>query len=1088
MSIQPVPANIDFPTAEREVKEFWDRTRAFDKLREQNAGKPKWSFLDGPITANNPMGVHHAWGRTYKDVFQRYHAGLGQELRYQNGFDCQGLWVEVEVEKQNGFKSKRDIEAYGIDKFVEDCKARVIKYSGVQTTQSQRLGYWMDWDNSYFTMSEENNYSIWRFLHTCHEQKQIYKSHDVMPWCGRCGTGLSQMELSEGYRAVLHTAVFVAFPLREKPGEALLVWTTTPWTLTSNVAAAVSATMTYLRVKAGARIYYVAKSNWEAAREQPATPAHGQAAPPNLMPLKAVVRQVAEGKEPEILGEVLGSALVGLTYEGPYDHLEAVGNVGEVHRVVAWDHVTEGEGSGIVHIAPGCGGDDYRLGNTENLPKIAPLLETGEFKPGFGEFAGRSFQVVAPEVVADLKARGFLVAKENYFHRYPHCWRCSSELAYRLVDEWFINMNWRGDIMEAAKQASWLPTWGLDRELDWLKNMGDWMISKKRYWGLALPIWDCECGHFEVIADREALKARATSGWEAFEGHTPHRPWIDAVTIKCEKCGKNDVKRVRDVGNPWLDASIVPFSTLHYFTKPEYWAEWFPADFVVESLPGQFRNWFYALLAVSAKLTGKSPFKTLLGHGLVLDEHYEEMHKSKGNAIWFDDAVETIGADVMRWMYCCASPEQNLAFGSGPADEKRRQIVLPLWNVYRFFANLAAVDHFDPKQGHVPLAERSTMDRWILSELQVFLETANRGLSGFDTQSVCQAAERFIERLANWYLRSSRRRFYGADWALDKRAAYHTLYEVLDTFIQAVSPMMPFLSEYLYQNLVRGAHGETALADTTAEGSALSVHHRPYPQPDPSRLAPELVAKMSALLDMVALGRNVRNNHRLKTRQPLAKMIVVPANAVQADAIAMFEQELLSELNVKAVEVRQSVNELRTVTVKLDFKKGGPRFGKQVKAVVAALEATPSDKVQATLGQGLPLTLTVDGADVELPADLVKVDATFADGWVGSEEHNCFVLLDSRITPEIAREGVARELTRNLQMMRKEADLQIDQRIVVGVVGTGELVQASIAEWRQSVAEEVLATEWRDSLLDTPLAAQTVQIADGEVKFTLLPA
>jgi isoleucyl-tRNA synthetase len=1089
MSILAVPSNVDFPAVEREVLEFWQRSGAFEALRAQNAGKPRWSFLDGPITANNPMGVHHAWGRTYKDVFQRYHAGLGQELRYQNGFDCQGLWVEVEVEKANGFKSKRDIEQYGIDRFVQDCKERVLKYSGIQAKQSQRLGYWMDWDNSYYTMSEENNYAIWSFLRKCHEQGQVYKSTDLMPWCGRCGTGLSHMELSEGYKAVLHTSVFVAFPLREREGEALLVWTTTPWTLTSNVAAAVSSKMTYLRVRAGTRIYYVAKANFTAARAQPATPAHGQAAPPNLMPLRSILKN-AGGGEPEILGELSGAELVGLTYDGPFDDIEGAAGAREAHRVVDWDHVTEGEGSGIVHIAPGCGGDDYRLGQAQGLPKIAPLDESGNFKPGFGPYSGRAFAEVGEDIVTELKSRGVLVAKERYFHRYPHCWRCSSELAYRLVDEWFISMAWRQEIMESAKQAQWLPEWGLDRELDWLKNMGDWMISKKRYWGLALPIWECgTCKHFDVVANREDLKARASAGWDEFEGHTPHRPWVDKVKIRCEKCGDGEMSRVRDVGNPWLDASIVPFSTLHYFTDRAYWDKWFPADFVVESLPGQFRNWFYALLAVSTKLSAKSPFKTLLGHGLVLDEHHEEMHKSKGNAIWFDDAVETMGADVMRWLYCGSSPEQNVAFGTGPADEVRRQIVLPLWNVYRFFANLAAVDDFKPSEGAPPVAERSVLDRWILSELQSFVDVANRGYAGFDTQSVVRGAERFIERLSNWYLRSSRRRFYGQGWPQDKRAAYHTLYEVLDCFVQCVSPIMPFLTEHLYQNLVRAAHGEVRLADATPGGSVpASVHHRPFPSARDELRAPDLDAKMNALLEVVNVGRSVRNANRLKTRQPLAAMILKPRDAQQAEAIRLFEQDLLAELNVKRLEIKDSVDDMRQFSVKLDFSKAGPLFGKQVKQVAAALERIPAAEIQSAVSGGRDLSVEIDGAALAVPLSALKTDSRLAEGWVGIEERETVVLLDSRITPEVAREGVAREVTRNIQILRKEADLQIEERIVVGVVAKGELVLAAISEWQKEIAEDVLAVAWHGSALDAALASSSVQLGDGEVQLTLTRA
>ncbi len=1087
MSFDRVPAKIDFPGAEREVLAFWERTGAFEALREQNAGKPRWSFLDGPITANNPMGVHHAWGRTYKDVFQRYHAGLGRELRYQNGFDCQGLWVEVEVEKEHGFATKREIEAFGIDKFVEACKARVLKYSAVQSKQSQRLGYWMDWDNSYYTMSEENNYSIWRFLAQCHEKGHVYKGVDVMPWCARCGTGLSQMELTEGYRAVTHTAVFVAFPIRERPGENLLVWTTTPWTLTANVAAAVGPTMTYLRLKAGDQVFYVAKGNYTLARKQPAQPAHGQKPPPGLQSLHAILKNLAKG-EPEVLAEVLGSELVGLTYDGPYDHLDAAAPAKAAHRVVAWDQVVEGEGSGIVHIAPGCGAEDYHLGKERGLPSVVPIDDTGTFGAGFGPFAGKSFTDVSAQVVEDLKARGRLVAREPYFHRYPHCWRCKSELAYRLVDEWYISMNWRGDIMNAAKDATWIPSWGLQRELDWLKNMGDWMISKKRYWGLALPIWECSCGHFTVVKDREDLRARATSGWEAFEGHTPHRPWIDGVTIACDKCGNQHVKRIPDVGNPWLDASIVPFSTWHYFTDREYWEKWFPADLVVESLPGQFRNWFYALLAVSAQLTGKSPFKTLLGHGLVLDQNHEEMHKSKGNAIWFDDAAETIGADVMRWMYCSQSPETNLAFGPVPADEKRRQVLLPLWNVYRFLVNLAVAEGFDPTAAKVPVSERSLMDRWILSELHTFLDVANKGFAGFDTLSVTVAAERFVELLSNWYVRRSRSRFYGESWTVDKRAAYQTLYEVLDTFVQALSPILPFLSERIYQGLVRAPLGEAAFAEPVRGGVPASVHLRPYPQPDATLIDATLSTQIERLLDAVALARGVRNANRLKVRQPLARLVIVPRDETQREAVVRFEDQLRDELNVKAVEVRPKAEELRSLKVKLNFPLAGPHFGPKIGAVGAALGAAPASAVEAAVASGNPLVLDVAGERVELPANMIVATPTYAEGWVGGEQAGAIALFDARITPEIEREGITRELIHLVQQMRKDAGLDFEDRIVLAVKAEGDQVRLAVSEGRGLISEEVLATGWQETLDGQALAERRADLPGGSVSLAIARA
>ena len=716
---KPIAKIPDFPALERGILQLWAERQVFKKLRARNAGGPKWSFLDGPITANNPMGVHHAWGRSYKDMFCRYNAMLGRELRYQNGFDCQGLWVEVEVEKALAISDRRQILDYGIDHFVRRCKERVLTYAARQTEQSIRLGHWCDWDDpamlrllnealadgrsavtftaasgvevtgppeeivaglgspewggSYFTLSDDNNYSIWAFLKRCHEQGFLYRGTDVMPWCTRCGTGLSQMEVAEGRRITSHTSAFVRFPLRGREREALLVWTTTPWTLTSNVAVAVNPQMTYLKLRHGDWVYYVGKENYSHERLQQLEAA-GHRESHKLHTLRTIL----EGSGTvELLGELPGADLVGLRYVGPFDHLPAQRRMGglnayaagpadrsaaETHRVIPWNEVSGTEGTGLVHIAPGCGAEDAALGREHGLVVIAPLAGDGRYLDEFGELSGRLVFDVADDIVKDLKARGLLVARESYPHVYPHCWRCKQELVFRLVDEWFIEMSWRDRIQKIVGEVSWVPADGEAREQDWLRNMSDWMISKKRFWGLALPIWVCgDCGAWSVVGGREELRQRAVAGWQEFSGHTPHRPWIDLVKIRCGACG-GVASRVEDVGNPWLDAGIVPFSTLRHGSDRAYWESWFPADFIVESFPGQFRNWFYALLAMSTMMDGRAPFRQMLGYALVLDARGQEMHKTAGNAISFDDAAETIGAEPMRYMYAARNPTQNLLF------------------------------------------------------------------------------------------------------------------------------------------------------------------------------------------------------------------------------------------------------------------------------------------------------------------------------------------------------------------------------------------------------------------------------------------
>jgi isoleucyl-tRNA synthetase len=575
MPFEPVDTQVDLPAQERRVLELWERNRAFQRLREKSRGKPSWSFLDGPITANNPMGVHHAWGRTYKDAFQRYFAMAGYELRWQNGFDCQGLWVEVEVErdlqKAQGLKlgSKKDIEGLvpgdpfaSIDRFVQLCKERVDKYAKVQTEQSIRLGYWMDWDRgddwskppderkSYFTMSEENNYTIWTFLKRCHERKLIYRGYDSMPWCPRCGVGLSQMEVAEGYQLVAHRAVFTRFRLRHRPGESLLIWTTTPWTLSSNVAAAVNPAIRYVKVLHRDQAYWLAKAALGAKRlEEQFRRKEWVEGVPKLKSLEQLLREKGGF---EVLDELPGDALVGWEYDGPFDELPAQNEPGgfpreiaevatkrgwaaevpatRAHRVIAWDMVSDAEGTGIVHIAPGCGKEDFELGQRERLPPLSPLSEEGIFLPGTGFLAGHNAAepATAELMFEDLRRKDLLFAVEQYPHSYPHCWRCKTELLFRLVDEWYISMSWREDIMRSVEEVTWIPAFGQQREMDWLRNMGDWMISKKRYWGLALPLWTCAtCGGFDVIGSREELEERATAGWDRFAGHSPHRPWID---------------------------------------------------------------------------------------------------------------------------------------------------------------------------------------------------------------------------------------------------------------------------------------------------------------------------------------------------------------------------------------------------------------------------------------------------------------------------------------------------------------------------------------------------------------------------------
>jgi isoleucyl-tRNA synthetase len=1045
-----VPSKVDLPALERNILRHWEEQRSFNKLRELRRDAEPWSFLDGPITANNPMGVHHAWGRSYKDMFQRYHAMLGEQLRYQNGFDCQGLWVEVEVEKQLGFKSKRDIENYGIAAFVEQCKERVRKFAAIQTQQSVRLGYWMNWNDSYFTMSDENNYTIWAFLKRCHEKGWIYKAHDVMPWCGRCGTGLSQHEIAtEGYREVTHVSPFLRMPLLDRPGESLLVWTTTPWTLTSNVACAVHPDKSYLRVRQADQVYYLIEGRKDILKE----------------------------KGPfEVLESLPGAALVGTRYRGPFDELPP--QQGMEHRVIPWTEVTETEGTGIVHIAPGCGKEDFELSKTLGLPVIAPLDELANFLPGFGRFTGKNASDVWQEVIEDLREKGLLYKRENYTHSYPHCWRTNNEVVFRLVDEWFIHMgaqlqkpladitpeekerNLRYQIIDVIGEARWIPGYGYDRELDWLTNMHDWMISKKRYWGLALPIFECEaCKTFEVIGSREELQARAVEGWAEFDGHTPHRPWVDAVKVTCRGCGK-PVSRIPDVGNPWLDAGIVSFSTMRWSTDREYWKRWFPADLVTESFPGQFRNWFYSLLAMSTVMAGRAPFKTLFGYALMRAEDGREMHKSWGNAIEFNEAADRVGADPMRWVFATHIPEQNLNFGWGtfgvkrpgaPESEKppkaRHGALLTLWNVYSFFATYAREDGFDARTPSIPAAERPVLDRWILGALQKLIAEADRGYAEYELHVMMRHVERFIENLSNWYVRRSRRRFWKSESDRDKLAAYQTLHEVLVTLCELLAPVIPFVTEEMYQNLVR----------SWDPAAPESVHHRLFPKADASLVDEALDRVMDHVLEIVELGRSARQKANLKVRQPLARMVVKLGPGVSAGELGPFEAQILEELNVRQLEVVDDLGDRLSVTAKLDAKKAGPRLGKLMQKAMARFRELPAAEVAAAISRG-PVRLAVDGGEVELLPGEVIVERSAAAGWSLGDSPEVQVLVSTHVTEELRQEGLVRDLIRQVQELRKESRLQVADRIRLWV-DASEAVRQAVEANRETLLRETLGVE-----------------------------
>ena len=1043
----------DFPQLERNVLNWWDENSIVSEyLTKNNNSKTSFSFIDGPITANNPMGVHHAWGRTYKDLFQRYYTMQGHEQRYQNGFDCQGLWVEVEVEKELGFKSKKDIEEFGVEKFVNLCKERVKKYSGVQTEQSIRLGYWMDWDNSYFTMSDENNYAIWDFLKKLSLKGKIYRGTDVVPWSGRSGTSYSQMEIIEGRKLVAHKSVFVKFPLKDRESEYILVWTTTPWTLTSNVCLAINKDLDYVKCKlSNGEVYYLAAENLNAPRLEKEFKSDRDwiKGVPKLKPISQIFNERGGYTIEQTLK---GSDLIGLEYNGPFDELESASiegghpfintdlqtkqiNAIKCHRIIDGgkdslgnEFVVAGEGSGIVHVAPGCGDADYKLGMRENLVSIAPLDEETNFTKEFDWLAGKNATATETVdlIIDNLKAKGLLLHSELYPHVYPHCWRSGDELVFRLVDEWYINMDWRSEIKEIVEETNWVPSWGKEREHQWLDNMGDWMISKKRFWGLALPIWCFDDGSFYVVGSKEELKELSVEGWEEFEGNSPHRPWIDKVKIRHPETGLVGT-RILDVGNPWLDAGIVAFSTLNYRTNREHWEKWYPADLISESFPGQFRNWFYSYLTMGTALENKTPTKNIFSYAMVRDESGDEMHKSAGNAIWFDDAAEELGVDVIRWLYSRQNPEFNLRFGPKLADEVRRQTIIPLWNIYSFFTNYAILDDFTPPENLTQPESVNLMDMWILSEIKTVCMEVAKKLEDYQPDKATIAVEDFINLLSNWYVRRNRKRFWkpgkfgtNAPFDADKHSAYQTLYFVLVTLAKAIAPIAPFITETIYQNLTKH----------TKWGKS-SVHLEKYPSfKINTEKDLELQKAIRTAMKISSLGRGARSQASIKVRQPLNEIKVIVPEKIDVDLMNEIELEVKEELNIKNVIFLQNHEELAVYmdfTIEPDLAILGPQFGKNINEIKSLIEKTDPIALYSSI-QGESEVII---GKFSVPTTALKTSTTDKAGYSSKSDLGYAVVLNTNISNELYLEGIAREFVHNIQNLRREAALEISDKINV---------------------------------------------------------
>jgi len=826
---------------EKDILAYWLKKKSFDILRTRNNGKKKFSFLDGPITANNPMGVHHAWGRTLKDVFQRYHALKLEDQRYQNGFDCQGLWLEVETEKELGFNSKQDIESFGLDTFSNACRSRVEKYSVVQTEQSQVLGQWMDWEHSYYTMSDENIESIWYFLKKCHEERWLYKGKRILPWCIRCGTSSSKHEMAdEGYATLKHDSVFVRVPLLDREGY-LLLWTTTEWTLSSNVSAAVNPRLDYVKVKNQGALYYLVRAA--------------------LKHLKG---------DYEILEELKGAELVGLKYQSLYPDLDVQKNID--HAVIAWDEVGEETGTGIVHIAPSCGEEDFDLGMEKGLPLLACALdEVGNYVKGFGRWEGKNVQNIKKDIVHDLEKRGLLYKTDLYEHRYPVCWRCKSELVFRLDSSWFIACDsLRPRMKAAADTVHWHPAHVGKLMQDWLDNMGDWNISRRRYWGLPLMFYECSCGQLTVIGSKKELREKAVDPKKVDSLSELHRPWIDKIHIRCS-CGKS-VQRIPEVGDCWLDAGIVPFSTMHYFDDKQEWKKWFPVDLVIE-MRAQVRLWFYALLFMSVVLEGVAPYKNVLAYEEVRDEKGEPMHKSRGNAIWFDDAAEKMGVDVMRWQYCSQNPMYNLNFGYGPAQEIERYLTI-IWNLGLYVQQNCSSIGKEYAKDPVSL--------WLLSRRAHVARDTSSYLDQLDYHKALD--------LVKSYLLDDLSRGYGQymrDEVSDS-SVQNVFFSCFKTGLQLLSPFLPFFSEKLYLDVYNNKE---------------SIFLEEWPSFSEKDIDSSLETSFSLVQDVLQSLLAAREKAQVGVRWPLKKVSVFCYSKDVSDAVLFFKDLILRQINVKDLSV-----------------------------------------------------------------------------------------------------------------------------------------------------------------------------------------
>ncbi len=1032
----------NFIKNEEEVLKFWQDNKCFEKLvkKNENSGK-HFRFLDGPITANNGMGVHHAWNRSLKDIMLKYKAMNGYSAHYQNGFDSQGLWVEVETEKELGLKDKRDIEKLGLDKFTTACMNRVKKYSGIITEQSKRLGQWMDWDNSYFTNSDENITSIWYFLKECYKKGWLVQKYRPMPWCSHCGTSLSEHELADSYKDMEHLAVFFKLPIIDSNYD-ILVWTTTPWTLSANVAVAVNPELDYSICK-------VKSSNREII-------------------VCSTAKKVLKDDLIEVVKEVKGKELVGLKYETCFPELS---EQNFEHKIVAWDAVDAEEGSGAVHIAPGCGAEDFELGQNLGLKNVIPVDENGIFFQDFGFLAGKSTTEVADLVFDELKKRNKLYYTHKHLHRYPICWRCKNPLIFRLTKEWYIKADEiRPLLLKAVDTVRWQPEFMKKRMTDWLENMGDWCISRKRFYGLPLPFYVCKkCGEITVVGSLDELK-KLSSEEEVNKLPHLHRPYIDEIEIKCPHCGEK-VKRVTEVGDCWLDAGITPFSTKKYFTDRKFWEQNFPAECVIE-MKEQIRLWFYSLLFMSVALTGRAPYEKVIGFAALVAEDGSKFSKSGKNNISFFDACNKIGADVIRYMFASNNMLSDTRFGYGITDDIRRKL-LGLWNAYIFFNTYAVID--EPKLNNFTPVITNVTDKWLVEVTNKFIANSKKYYDDQQFYLVVRDFEKYVDDLTNWYIRVNRRRFWKSDDEEDKRVAYWCLYNAIKNACQVMAPIIPFMTEHIWQNMVR------SFEPNSSESIILSN----FPSVMLDIKNENLEEKTDIARNIIALAQRLRNENQLKIKQPLKEMFVCADVSVKP-SVELFGDIIKDELNIKELIFEENVERFNERYLTVNFKTAGAVLKGDVQKLKLALQQL-SDADMAKVVKEYDEGKVSVGEFRNLDSNLFSIASKPKEEFVIMSDGGITVVLDITIDRELMLEGMFRELTRTAQVLRKEAGFKVEDRIIFSFKTQSETLNEVIKIYKEKIKAEVLIKEIVENIEDFSID-KVVNVNEEEIEIKMKKA